>query len=193
MKDFGFKVFVSLNSKSNSVSKFASVLLILFTLIACNETKNKQEKTVEDLSTTTYYLIRHAEKDRSDPTNKNPELTEEGVLRAMKWAKYFENLKIDQIFSTDYSRTMQTAAYTASQKQLMVESYDPNDLYNDDFKELTKGNNVLIVGHSNTTPQFVNAIMGEKKYADIADDENGLIYIVTIHQGVKNVEVLAIN
>ena len=193
MKDFGFKVFVSLNSKSNSVSKFASVLLILFTLIACNETKNKQDKAVEDLSTTTYYLIRHAEKDRSDPTNKNPELTEEGVLRAMKWAKYFENLKIDQIFSTDYSRTMQTAAYTASQKQLMVESYDPNDLYNDDFKELTKGNNVLIVGHRNTTPQFVNAIMGEKKYADIADDENGLIYIVTIHQGVKNVEVLAIN
>ena len=193
MKDFGFKVFVYLNSKSNSVSKFASVLIVLFTIIACNETKDKQEKAVEDLSTTTYYLIRHAEKDRSDPTNKNPELTEEGVLRAMKWAKYFENLKIDQIFSTDYSRTMQTAAYTASQKQLMVESYDPNDLYNDDFRELTKGNNVLIVGHSNTTPQFVNAIIGEKKYADIADDENGLIYIVTIHQGVKNVEVLAIN
>ena len=175
------------------MSKVATVLLILVTLIACNDSKKKQEKVIEDLSTTTYYLIRHAEKDRSDSTNQNPELTEEGILRAMKWAKYFENLKIDQIFSTDYSRTMQTAAYTASQKQVMVESYDPNDLYNDDFRELTKGNNVLIVGHSNTTPEFVNAIIGEKKYAEIADDENGLLYIVTIHQGVKNVEVLAIN
>ena len=173
--------------------KFASFILVFFTLVACNDSKKKQEKVVEDLSTTTYYLLRHAEKDRSDPSNKNPELTEEGVLRARNWATYFENIKIDQIFSTDYSRTKQTAAYTASQKQVMVESYDPNSLYNDDFRELTKGNNVLIVGHSNTTPQFVNAIIGEKKYADIEDDENGLLYVVTIHQGVKNVEVLTIN
>jgi len=175
------------------VYKFASFLLVILAFQACNDLKKNKEKIVEDLSTTTYYLIRHAEKDRSDPTNKNPKLTEEGVLRARNWATYFENLKIDQIFSTDYSRTMQTAAYTASQKQVMVESYSPKSLYNDDFKTLTKGNNVLIVGHSNTTPQFVNAIIGEKKYADIADDENGLLYIVTIHHGIKNVEVIAIN
>ncbi len=173
--------------------KIASFILVFFTLVACNDSKKKQEKVVEDLSTTTYYLIRHAEKDRSDPTNKNPKLTEEGVLRARNWATYFENIKIDQIFSTDYNRTMQTAAYTASQKKLSVESYNPRDLYNDDFKTLTKGNDVLVVGHSNTTPLFVNAIMGENKYTDIADDENGLLYIVTINQGVKNVEIVAIN
>ena len=173
--------------------KFASFILVFFTLVACNDSKKKQEKVVEDLSVTTYYLIRHAEKDRSDPSNKNPELTEDGVLRARNWAKYFENIKIDQIFSTDYNRTMQTAAYTATEKEVMVESYHPNNLYNDDFKILTKGNNVLIVGHSNTTPQFVNTIIGEKKYSDIADNENGLLYIVTIEKGVKNVEVLSIN
>jgi hypothetical protein len=75
----------------------------------------------------------------------------------------------------------------------MVESYDTNKLYSDDFKTLTKGNNVLIVGHSNTTPQFVNAIIGENKYTDIADDENGLLYIVTIIKEIKNVEVVVIN
>jgi 2,3-bisphosphoglycerate-dependent phosphoglycerate mutase len=175
------------------VYKFASFILVLFTLAACNDSKKKQEKVVEDLSTTTYYLIRHAEKDRSDPSNKDPKLTEEGVLRARNWASYFENIKIDQIFSTDYNRTQETAAYTASNKKVMVESYEPSNLYDDDFKILTKGNNVLIVGHSNTTPQFVNAIIGEKKYVDIADDENGLLYKVAIHQGVKKVEVLTIN
>ena len=188
-----FKDFVSLNSKLDKVYKFASFILVFVILVACNDSKKKQEKAVEDLTTTTYYLIRHAEKDRSDSSNKNPKLTEEGVLRARNWSTYFENVKIDQIFSTDYNRTMQTAAYTASQKRLNVESYNPRDLYNDDFKTLTKGNNVLVVGHSNTTPQFVNAIIGEKKYSDIADDENGLLYIVTIHQGVKNVEIVAIN
>jgi broad specificity phosphatase PhoE len=175
------------------VYKFASFILVIFILVACNDSKKKQEKVVEDLSTTTYYLIRHAEKDRSDPSNKNPKLTEEGTLRARNWATYFEDIKIDQIFSTDYNRTQETAAYTASNKKVMVESYDPSNLYDDDFRTLTKGNNVLIVGHSNTTPQFVNAIIGEKKYSDIADDENGLLYIVTIHQGVKNVEVFSIN
>jgi 2,3-bisphosphoglycerate-dependent phosphoglycerate mutase len=173
--------------------KFALFILVFFTLVACNDSKKKQEKVVEDLSTTTYYLIRHAEKDRSDPSNKNPKLTEEGILRARNWATYFEDIKIDQIFSTDYNRTQETAAYTASNKKVMVESYDPSNLYDDDFRILTNGNNILIVGHSNTTPQFVNAIIGEKKYSDIADDENGLLYIVKIHQGVKNVEVLAIN
>lgn len=175
------------------MSKLVPVLLLLFTLTACNETSKHRENIDEDFSTTTYYLIRHAEKDRSDPSNKNPELSEDGVLRARKWAKYFENIKIDQVFSTNYYRTMHTASYTAAKKQVIVESYDPNDLYTDNFKELTKGNNVLIVGHSNTTPQFVNAIIGEKRYTDIPDDENGILYIVTIHQGVKNVEVLAIN
>jgi 2,3-bisphosphoglycerate-dependent phosphoglycerate mutase len=175
------------------VYKFASVILIFFTLVACNDSKKKQEKVLKDHSTTTYYLIRHAEKDRSDPSNENPKLTEEGVLRARNWATYFEDIKIDQIFSTGYSRTMQTAAYTATQKKVMVESYDTNKLYSDDFKTLTKGNNVLIVGHSNTTPQFVNAIIGENKYTDIADDENGLLYIVTIIKEIKNVEVVVIN
>ena len=193
MKGFGFKVFVSLKSKSNRVFKLVPILLLLFTLISCNETNKKQEKLFEDLSKTTYYLIRHAEKDRSDPSNKNPELSKDGVLRARKWAEYFENIKIDQVFSTNYYRTMHTASYTAAKKLVHVESYDPNHLYTDNFKELTKGKNVLIVGHSNTTPQFVNAIIGEKRYSDIADDENGILYIVTIHQGVKNVEVLAIN
>ena len=173
--------------------KFASFILVFFILVACNDSKKKQEKVAEDLSTTTYYLIRHAEKDRSDPTNENPSLTEEGVLRARNWATYFENIQIDQIYSTDYNRTQQTAAYTASNKKIMVESYNPSNLYNDDFRILTKGSNVLIVGHSNTTPQFVNTIIGEKKYEDIPDDENGLLFIVTIHQGKKNVEVLTIN
>lgn len=173
--------------------KFISFILVFFTLVACNDSKKKQEKVAENLSTTTYYFIRHAEKDRSDPTNQNPRLTEEGVLRARNWATYFEDIKIDQIFSTDYNRTQETAAYTASNKKIMVESYNPSKLYDDDFRILTKGSNVLIVGHSNTTPQFVNTMIGEKKYEDIPDDENGLLFIVTIHQGKKNVEVLTIN
>ena len=170
-----------------------NLLIILLVSTSCNTTKKEKKSASDDTVTTTYYLIRHAEKDRSDPSNKNPELSIVGIERAKKWAVYFENLAIDQIFSTDYKRTMQTAAYTASQKQVMVESYDPNDLFNEDFRLLTHGSNVLIVGHSNTTPKFVNAIIGENKYSDIDDNDNSLLYRVTVTGEEKNVEVVSIN
>ena len=41
------------------------------------------------------------------------------------------------------------------------------------------GKTVLVVGHSNTTPQFVNAILGSGRYSDIQDDNNANLYIVT--------------
>lgn len=171
------------------------ILIVLSSFFfSCNTSEEKKKNNIEvEEITTTYYLIRHAEKDRSDPSNKNPKLTEAGIERAKKWAQYFENIAIDQIFATDYSRTMQTAAYTASQKNVMIESYDPSDLYNEDFKTLTKGHNVLVVGHSNTTPQFVNAIIGEEKYPEIDDAENGMLFMVSVTGDDKNVQIFTVD
>lgn len=67
----------------------------------------------QENETTTYYFIRHAEKDKSDSSNKNPDLTEKGIQRAEKWSNVFENIKLDFIFSTKYNRTIQTAQPTA--------------------------------------------------------------------------------
>lgn len=173
--------------------KFSIIFLVLIAFASCNETKKSEASVNTDEITTTYYLIRHAEKDRSDPTNKNPVLTQKGIERAVNWARYFENIKIDQVFSTEYSRTMQTAAYTASQKQVMIETYDASDLYNEDFTTLTRGHNVLIVGHSDTTPKFVNAIIGENKYEDIPDNENGLLFMVTVSGDATNVQLFTVD
>ena len=57
----------------------------------------------------------------------------------------------------------------------------------------TKGKTVLVVGHSNTTPAFVNAVIKQKKYQDIDDNNNGNIYIVTIIDGKISDTVLTIN
>ena len=53
-------------------------------------------------------------------------------------------------------------------------------MYNDDFKTATQGKTVLVVGHSNTTPAFVNTVLKERKYPDIDDNNNGNLYVVTI-------------
>jgi len=47
-------------------------------------------QNVDNDNISTYYLIRHSEKDRSDTTNKNPDLTEKGVLRALRWSELFK-------------------------------------------------------------------------------------------------------
>ena len=51
-------------------------------------------------NTTTYYLIRHAEKDRTDASNKNPNLNDKGIERAKKWAKHFKSINLDAVYST---------------------------------------------------------------------------------------------
>lgn len=147
-------------------------LVVVFVLLFCSFTSFAQEVT-------TYYLIRHAEKDRSDKTNSNPELTDLGHQRALRWNSVFENVTFDAVYSTNYLRTIATAKPTASAKGLEIQFYNPRELYSKDFQQETLGKTVLVVGHSNTTPQFVNAILGIDRYTDIQDNNNANLYIVT--------------
>ena len=142
---------------------------------------------------TRYYLIRHAEKDRTNTTNKNPNLNSEGLLRAEKWAKYFEYIELDAVYSTDYKRTQQTAAPTAKSKGLIVQPYNSSKMYDAIFKKNTKGKTVLVVGHSNTTPIFANTILGQKKYKNMADNDNASLYIVTVFNDKKSSEIKKVN
>ena len=164
------------------MKKFLLIIFVFTLFIACTSDK-----------TTTYYLIRHAEKDRTNTTNKNPNLNSDGVIRAEKWAKNFENIKLDAVYSTDYNRTQQTAVPTAKSKGLIVQSYNPSKMYDSIFKKNTKGKTVLVVGHSNTTPVFANAILGQKKYKNMADNDNASLYIVTVVNDKKSSEIKKVN
>jgi len=139
--------------------------------------------------TTTYYLIRHAEKDRTDKTNKNPDLNKKGQERAIKWAKRFKNVHLDAVYSTNYHRTLQTATPTAESKNLEIIKYNPNKMYDTIFQQETRGKTVLVVGHSNTTPDFVNKILGAKKYENMDDHNNASLYIITI-SGDKKTSII---
>lgn len=142
---------------------------------------------------TNYYFIRHAEKDRSDATNKNPNLTTEGEKRAQDWSMILKDIELDAVYSTNYNRTLQTANPTAQSQNLEVIKYDPRALYDDVFQTATRGKNVLIVGHSNTTPAFVNTVIKEKKYDNIDDSNNGNLYVITIIGEHKIVKLMHFN
>ena len=156
------------------------ILVTFFFFIGLSCQEKKKENNNPEVNSTVYYFMRHAEKDRTDLSNKDPELLEIGIERAKKWAIHFESIHLDQIYSTDYKRTQQTAKYIAENKNIVVQSYDPRSLYDSEFKKNTKGKKVLVVGHSNTTPAFVNTILGKDEYQDIQDNNNGNLYIVRI-------------
>ena len=147
-------------------------LVVLLVILFCSLSSFAQEVSA-------YYLVRHAEKDRSDKTNSNPKLTEEGKQRAAKWSTVFRDVAFDAVYSTNYLRTTARAQPTATAQGLEIQFYNPSELYSKEFQQATMGKTVLVVGHSNTTPQFVNAILGAERYSDIQDDNNANLYIVT--------------
>lgn len=172
----------------------SSLLLVLFISVlsfSCKEEDKAPTETNTEVST--FYFIRHAEKDRSDKTNKNPELTDVGLKRAQKWSTVFNNISFNAVYSTDYNRTQQTAKPTADKNNLEITSYDPRNIDGNAFKENNLGKTVLVVGHSNTTPAFVNAVISKNKYGDINDSNNANLYIVTIINGDTHSTVLQID
>lgn len=157
-------------------------LLYIIALLSFSAFSQGNEKS-------TYYLIRHAEKDRSDTTNKNPDLTIKGQERAIKWSQVLTKFGIDAVYSTNYNRTLQTAKPTADDNSLTIKTYQPFKIDMEVFRNETNGKNVLIVGHSNSTAAFANKLIGKDIYLKIKDDNNANLYIVTV-EGEKISHVL---
>ncbi|MBT4237482.1 MAG: histidine phosphatase family protein [Cryomorphaceae bacterium] len=128
----------------------------------------------------TFYLIRHAEKVRVDKSENNPALNEKGILRAQNWKNYFLDKEISKIYSTDYKRTIRTAQPLATNNNIETIIYSTSDFKFDDFIKSNIGENTLVVGHSNTIPDFVNELINEEYYTQIDDLNNSNLYVVSI-------------
>lgn len=187
------KFFSIFNTLNLFLMKSIHLIFIALFCLSLSCKKNNEPKTPVMTETTTYYFIRHAEKDRTDPSDKNPHLTEIGKARAIHWSNNLSEVKFDAVYSTDYNRTKETAQPTATKNHLDLTIYDPNTMDVTSFMKDTKGQTILIVGHSNTTPAFVNKILGKNKYQDIDDNNNGNLYIVTLSGDKIIDQVLVIN
>lgn len=136
------------------------------------------------------YFIRHAEKVRDN--SSDPLLTKFGEERAVHWANVFKNVDFDAVYSTSTLRTVATALPTAAQNDLQIILYDATDIDISALAEMYKGKSILVVGHSNTTPEIVNDLMGEERYSEIEDDNFSNLYIVTITKDNADVSLLYI-
>lgn len=119
----------------------------------------------------TWYFVRHFEKQLGD----NPSLTETGKARAIALSAFFSDKPLNQVYSTNYNRTIETASPIAELKSLDIQVYDPKRL-TEFASELKTQDHVLIVGHSNTTPELMN-LMGDASIT-IEETEYGTIYVL---------------
>ena len=150
-----------------------SILKILVLLLVVSFEKPSDECS-------TIYLIRHAEKVRTDKSDRDPDLNNKGFLRAENWKDYFFDKDISKIYSTNYKRTVKTVKPLAENKNLEIIIYSPDDVVYQDFLDSSVGENTIVVGHSNTIPNFVNNLINEDYYDQIDDLTNSNLYIVSL-------------
>lgn len=171
-----------------------SFLIFLISLVSLGDSSTNENTQPVQETFTTYYFIRHAEKKGGNKYEKDPQLSKAGLERAARWAEVLKKVEFDLIFSTETKRTLNTASAIASSQKKEVNIYDPGKLFDPKFQEKTFGKTVLVVGHSNTNPAFVNRILGEEKYKDLDETEYGSLFIVTVSSnGEKSSQVLYIN
>jgi len=125
------------------------------------------------------FLVRHAEK---VDASGDPELASAGKKRALALAATLRDAGIQQIHSSDYTRTRDTAAPIAAALGLKLNLYDPHDLSRLAESVKAAGGRHLIVGHSDTTGEVV-ALLGGDPGEPIDDREYDRLYSVTIDSG----------
>ncbi len=132
------------------------------------------------------YLVRHAEKQKDVD---NPPLTACGRLRARQLATILDYVELQSIYSTSTQRTMATAQPISQRKNLAIKNYSGNDLTQLAFSLKQLKQNVLVVGHSNTTPQLTELLSGEK-IAPIDDYQYQHLYQIQFFEDNVNVTLL---
>lgn len=145
--------------------------------------------------TTTYIILRHAEKDTSAPGSTamqaDPPLSQKGRERAELLLDVLKEYKPDAIYSTNYTRTKATVAPLAKKFNKEVQLYDPRNL-GAFAGQLAKeeGKTIIIVGHSNTAPALVNFLIKEKKYEPLDESIYNQFWVVTMLHGMGSAKAI---
>ncbi len=149
--------------------------------------------SIPENDSSTFYLIRHAEKVRTNKSDRNSALNEKGIIRALNWKEYFINKDISKIYSTNYKRTLETVKPIQEAIGLTAILYSPSSIDYKDFISSNEGEVVLIVGHSNTIPNFVNELINDQVYDQIDDLNNSNLYVVNLCDSSLSHSLIKVN
>lgn len=153
------------------------LVTVLLSCLACAVTPKAAAPAPQ--TPTVVLLVRHAEKEPGD----DPPLTPAGEARARALVEVAGRAGVSAVYSTPTRRTRATAAPLAAQLGLTVREREAGPKQVPAFaaalREEARGRTVLVVGHSNTVPQLVEALTGVR-VAPVADAEYDRLYVLTL-------------
>jgi broad specificity phosphatase PhoE len=161
-----------------------ALALALLTAIGCGESCSCNNPLPE-APEVTVYIIRHAEKqapaEAGMPADEDPPLSAEGQLRAMGLVDDIPVKDIDAVYVTKTRRSHDTASAVLAVTGIEPVIYPPKDTPGL-VERLRKrhGQQVLVVGHSNTIPPLLHGL-GLNEPVEIAEDQYGDLWIVTLN------------
>jgi broad specificity phosphatase PhoE len=126
------------------------------------------------------FVVRHAE--RADAgtggMGSDPSLSAEGRARAERLAAMLKDVGLTAVFTTDYKRTKETAAPTATAHHLTLTEIKATDTARLVERVKRATGSVLIVGHSNTVTDVLKAL-GAATAPEVSDAEFDNLFILT--------------
>ena len=122
-------------------------------------------------------IVRHGEKAADGGTD--PDLSSAGRARADALAQILKDSGITAIFTTEFKRTQQTAAPTATSAHVTATVVAAKDTPTLVAKVHELNGNALVVGHSNTIPDIIKAL-GINNEINIPDDDYSELLIVML-------------
>ena len=126
--------------------------------------------TAETAPSPAYYVMRHLDTPEGE---RDPDLTARGQRRATHLADWFRTDRPAAIYVSDFRRTRQTAAPIAARLGLTAIVYDVRDTPGLIARVRAGPLPALVVGHSNTVPEIVEALGGTRPaplvHADFGD------------------------
>jgi len=134
----------------------------------------------KDTNTTRLVLVRHAEKAYGEDAGLLPP----GKRRALLLADILDTFPLDTIYATKYRRTQLTAKPTAKRKSMEVAIYDLDEptRFVQRVLKRQQGYNILVAGHSNTTPDLINRFLGKEELERIDERDYNNLYILGINE-----------
>lgn len=151
------------------------IIIFAFIIFGCSANNDISAQKSDEIFT--LYLVRHSEKDLNSENQADPPLSECGEKRSKHLSDFLKDIDLDIIYSTNYTRTKNTALPTAQSKELEVRQYNAQKL--SDFSKvlIESKQNTLVVGHSNTTAVLAGLLVNQTHGAFDSDIYNR-IYMV---------------
>jgi len=162
-------------SAQSNVEEFVQKSIKIDSMVIAPTDYLKVQELTKD-ATSNVFFVRHAEKIKDGV--KNPGLTSKGIERSKVLSDLLKEVKLSAVYSTRYKRTQSTALPTANSQGLQVIEYNAAkiDSLVMAFSKQHENENILIVGHSNSTPRFINAMMHQTKLPPIDESDSPSLF-----------------